>query len=91
MERKIDSYMYEFAEENQVSATILHQIYDVMTRYKGKQKSGEKITGDDFINDMQLASYLTDEQISQFVNGMKNSENWQSIAGELEQKIDWQQ
>lgn len=90
MERKIDPFMVEFAEENQVSPTILHQIYDVMNRYRGKQKNGEKITGDDFIADMQLASYLTDEQISQFVNGMKNVENWENIAGELEKKMNWQ-
>jgi len=89
VERKIDRFMVEFAEENQVSPDILHQIYDVMNRYRGKQKSGEKITGDDFITDMQLASQLTDEQISQLVSGMKNSEDWQSIAGELERKINY--
>lgn len=82
--------MYEFAEENQVSSSVLEQMYDVMTRYKRKQKSGEKITGDEFLNDMQLASYLTDEQISQFVSSMKNVENWESIAGELEKKMDYQ-
>lgn len=88
MERKIDSFMVEFAEENQVSEKILTQIYDVMNRYRGKQKNGEKITGEDFLTDMNLASYLSDEQIAQLVNDMKGHEDWGQIGSILANKMD---
>lgn len=88
LERNIDSFMVEFAEEHQVSERILKQIYDVMNRYRNKQKSGEKITGADFKTDMNLASYLNDNQINSLINGMKNQNNWQPIADELANKLD---
>lgn len=89
MERNIDSFMVEFAEENNVSEHILKQIYDVMSRYRNKQKSGEKITGSDFMTDMSLASYLDDDQITSLLNGMKNQNHWQPIADELANKLDY--
>lgn len=88
MERNIDSFMVEFAEENNVSDYILKQIYDVMSRYRNKQRNGEKITGSDFITDMNLASYLDNDQISSLLNGMKNQDHWQPIADELVNKLD---
>ena len=59
-----------------------------MSRYRNKQRSGKKITGSDFITDMNLASYLNDDQISTLLNGMKNQNHWQPIADELTNKLD---